>query len=318
MTRRTFLTTTAGVSALRGQAHLEPFPVRGLNLSVTCDMFRGPDRGLPEDDHKAEAWGRPTQGVRQRKYDPDSALAMLHAAGYQAFEMFNWRDVDELNAYRNAQKKYGLNCACLVANKGVRAPGCSLNNPSEHEGFLREIEHAAAAAKLVGSKRLVVLSGMDRPGISRSEQLDHCVDGLRAAIPLLEHHDMTIIVETINTLVTRPGYFLCCSKEAFSVMERVANERVKLLFDIYHVQIMDGHIIPQIRNKIEMIGHFQVGDHPGRHQPGTGEIHHRNVFRQIYNLQQAGKFDGYVGLEYHPTVPLGQTLGAVRELANFG
>ena len=79
---------------MRGQAHLvEPFPVRGLTLSVTCDMFRGPDRGLPEDDHKAEAWGRPTQGVRQRKYDPDSALAMLHAAGYQAFEMFNYSNI---------------------------------------------------------------------------------------------------------------------------------------------------------------------------------------------------------------------------------
>ena len=280
-------------------------------------MFRGRDRGLPEDAHKPEALGRPSQGVSQRKYDPEDALALVHAAGYQAFEMFNWRDPIELEAYRQAQRKYALECACLVANKGVRAPGCSLTDPSEHEGFLREIENASAAAKTVGSKRLVVLSGMDRPGVSRAQQLAHCVSGLKAAAPLLERHGMTIVVETINTLVTRPGYFLCCSKEAFGMIERVASDRVKLLFDIYHVQVMDGHLIPQIRNQIDLIGHFQIGDHPGRHEPGTGEIHYRNVFRQIYELQQAGKFDGYAGLEYHPIAPLGQTLGVVRKLANF-
>ena len=316
MKRRTFLAASAA-AAIPGYAQLKPFPARGLKLSITCDMFRGPDRGLPEDAHKPEAWGRPAQGVRQRKYTPEQALALVHASGYQAFEMFNWRDAAELEAYQKAQRKYGLDCACLVANKGVRAPGCSLNDPAEREGFLREIENTSAAAKTVGAKRLVVLSGMEREGVSRAEQLDHCVAGLKAAVPLLERHDMTIVVETINTLVTRPGYFLCCSKEAFGVIERVTSDRVKLLFDIYHVQIMDGHLIPQIRNKIDMIGHFQIGDHPGRHEPGTGEIHHRNVFRQIYELQQAGKFDGYVGLEYHPIVPLGQTLGAVRELANF-
>ena len=118
-------------------------------------------------------------------------------------------------------------------------------------------------------------------------------------------------------MVTRPGYFLCCSKEAFGVIEAVGSANVKLLFDIYHVQIMDGHLMPQIRNHIDLIGHFQVGDHPGRHQPGTGEINFRNIFRLIYELQQAGRYSGYVGLEYHPTVPLGQTMGAVRELANF-
>lgn len=101
------------------------------------------------------------------------------------------------------------------------------------------------------------------------------------------------------------------------MLRRVDSPRVKLLFDLYHVQVTDGDLILQIRNNIDLIGHFQIGDHPGRMQPGTGEINYRNVFRAIYELQQAGKFDGYAGLEYHPSVPLSQTMAEVRQLATF-
>jgi hydroxypyruvate isomerase len=92
---------------------------------------------------------------------------------------------------------------------------------------------------------------------------------------------------------------------------------VKLLFDIYHVQVMEGDLIPQIRENVDWIGHFHIGDHPGRMQPGTGEINYRNVFRAIYELQEAGKFTGYAALEYHPSVPLAHTMEEVRQLASF-
>ena len=276
-------------------------------------MFLGPDTGLPFDN-PGRTDPRP-QPVR--KYSPDEALALAHASGYQGFEMFNWRDSAERDGYRAAQKKWGHDCVCLVANKGVRAPGCSLVDPAEHESFLEEIERCSQAAKPFGAKRLVVLTGMDREGVSRKEQTDHCVVGLRAAVPILERHDMTIVMEPINTLVTRPGFFLASGSQGFRILERVGSPRVKLLFDIYHVQVQEGNLIPLIRDHIDLIGHFQIGDHPGRHQPGTGEIHHRNVFRAIYDLQQEGRYPGYVSLEYHPTVPLGQTMGAVRLMANF-
>ncbi len=286
----------------------------GLKLSVTCDMFRGNERGLPVDtvDRKDP---RPDPDV---KYTPDEGLALAYSHGYQGFEMFDWRNAEERAAYEAAMRKHGLELVCITANKGVRAPGCGLTDPAEREGFLKEIAEASAVAKDLDCRRLVVLTGFEREGVPRDEQVDSCVEGLREAVPILEEAGMTIVVEPINTLVTRPGFFLAGAREGFEILRRVDSPHVKLLFDIYHVQVSDGDLILQIRDNIDLIGHFQIGDHPGRMQPGTGEINYRNVFRAIYDLQEAGKFDGYAGLEYHPNVTLSQTMAEVRELANFG
>ena len=291
----------------------QPRSSRGLRLSVTCDMFRGPAAGLPFDN-PGRTDPRP-QPVRRRS--PQEALELCHAHGYQGFEMLDWRNPVERDAYREAQGRWGLDCVCLVVNKNPRTPGCSLVDPAERESFLQEVRSCAEAAKPFGARRLVVLTGMEREGLSREDQMDSCVAGLRAAVPILEGHDVSIIVEPINTVVTRPGFFLASASEGFGMLDRVGSPRVQLLFDIYHQQAQEGNLINLIRDHIDRIGHFQVGDHPGRHQPGTGEIHYRNVFRAIYELQQEGRYPGYAGLEYHPTVPLEDTLRAVRKLADF-
>ena len=288
-------------------------PTQGLKLSVTCDMFRGNERGLPVDTVDGKD-PRPDPDV---KYTPDAGLALAKSNGYEGFEMFDWRSEEERSAYAAAMREHGLEAVCITAGKGVRAPGCSLTNPSEREGFLEEVVQASAAATEFECRRLVALTGFEREGVSRAEQVDSCVTGLREAVPILEKAGMTIIVEPINTLVTRPGYFLSGAREGFEVLRRVDSANVKLLFDIYHVQVTDGDLILQIRNNIDWIGHFQIGDHPGRMQPGTGEINYRNVFRAIYELQEDRRFDGYAGLEYHPSVTLPQTMAEVRQLANF-
>ena len=285
----------------------------GLKLSVTCDMFRGEARGLPVDTVDGKD-PRPDPHV---SYTPDEGLALAASHGYQGFEMFDWRNAGERAAYAAAMRKHGLSAVCITANKGVRAPGCGLTDPSEREGFLQEVTAASDAAAEFDCKMLVVLTGFEREGVSRSEQMDSCVAGLREAAPMLEKAGMTVIIEPINTLVTRPGYFLAGARESFEMLRRVDSPNVKLLFDIYHVQVTDGDLILQIRQNIELIGHFQIGDHPGRMQPGTGEINYRNVFREIYELQQEGRFDGYAGLEYHPSVTLPQTMAEVRALATF-
>ena len=288
-------------------------PTKGLKLSVTCDMFRGDERGLPVDTVDGKD-PRPDPDV---KYTPDEGLALAKSHGYEGFEMFDWRSEEGRSAFAAAMGKHSLEAVCITAGKGVRAPGCSLTDPAEREGFLQEIAEASSVAPEFDCRRLVALTGFEREGVSRAEQMDSCVAGLREAVPILEKAGMTIIVEPINTLVTRPGYFLPGAREGFEMLRRVDSANVKLLFDIYHVQVTDGDLILQIQNNIEWIGHFQIGDHPGRMQPGTGEINYRNVFRAIYELQEDGKFDGYSGLEYHPSVTLPQTMAEVRQLANF-
>ncbi len=316
MYRRQFCAAFAGGAAhlLSSCQPLRELPASGLKLSVTCDMFRGEDAGLPFDTP-----GRTDPRPEPRtKYSPDEALALAKSLGYEGFEMFDWRDVDgERAQYRAAQQRHGLSAVCITANKGVRAPGCGLTDPAERDGFLREIQAAAEAAKEFGCGRLVVLTGFEREGVPRSEQMASCVEGLQASVPILEREDMTIVVEPINTLVTRPGYFLAGAREGFEMLRRVGSPRVKLLFDIYHVQVTDGDLISQIRRNIDLIGHFQIGDHPDRLQPGTGEINYRNVFRAIYELGRSGDYDGFAALEYHPNVPLAQTMAEVRDLSRF-
>ena len=246
---------------------------------------------------------------------PD-ALALLTRLGYDGYEMFDWRDPKVMDIFVSLKDKYTLSCECLVANKGVTAPGCGLVNPREHEEFLKQTQLAIDAARAVGAKQLVTLTGNEMGGVPRSEQMANAVAAMRAAAPMLEKNGMTAIVEVLNTYVNHAGYFLYYVRDGAELIDRVGSPNVKLLFDIYHVQIMEGNLIESIRSNIDRIGHFHVGDVPGRHQPGTGEINYRNVFKAIYD--QGDRFRGSVALEYSPTVPLEQDLAAMRQLANFG
>ena len=293
MDRRSFLAFSTGslaLNALGAPPVRELAGQRGLKLSTTWWLVSK----LPVPD----------------------ALALLTRLGYDGYEMFDWRDPKVMDIFVSLKDKYPLSCECLVANKGVSAPGCGLVNPREHEEFLKQTQLAIDAARAVGAKQLVTLTGNEMGGVPRSEQMANAVAAMRDAAPMLEKNGMTAIVEVLNTYVNHAGYFLYYVRDGAELIDRVGSPNVKLLFDIYHVQIMEGNLIESIRSNIDRIGHFHVGDVPGRHQPGTGEINYRNVFKAIYD--QGDRFRGSVALEYSPTVPLEQDLAAMRELTNFG
>jgi len=122
---------------------------------------------------------------------------------------------------------------------------------------------------------------------------------------------ITLIVEPLNTLVNHKGYYLDHTQEAFEIMHEVGSPNVKILFDIYHVQIMDRNLISTIQANLQHIGHFHMGDVPGRHEPGTGEINYTNVFHAI----QEGGFRDFVAMEYSPSKDSMATLAEVRAMA---
>jgi hydroxypyruvate isomerase len=243
------------------------------------------------------------------------ALALLERLGYDAFEMFDWRKPGRLETFAIEMKKCPLTCACLVANWGVTAPGCGLVNPREREGFLRELNASIEAAKEVDARQLVVLTGNELGGLPRSEQMANAVAALREAAPILEKNGIVATVEILNTYVDHAGYFLYHVRDGAELVDRAGSPSVKLLFDIYHVQIMEGNLINNIRLHIDRIGHFDVGDVPGWHEPGTGEINYRNVFKTIYEL--GDRFQGSAALEYGPLASFEENLAAMRSLTNF-
>ena len=292
MDRRSFIGVAAGALSLTQmptalRANLEG--KKGLRLSITWGMLDG--MPVPE------------------------AMALLNRLGYDAYEMFDWRNPATLETFVAEKSKSQLFCACLVANKGVTAPGCGLVNPREREGFMRELEATIEAAKKMDCRQLVTLTGNELGGMPRAEQMANAVAALREAAPLLEKNGMTAIIEILNTYVNHAGYFLYYVRDGAELVDRVGSPNVKLLFDIYHVQVMEGNLIENIRMNIDRIGYFHIGDVPGRHEPGTGEINYRNVFKAIYEL--GDRFQGSVALEYSPLAPLEEDMVAMRGLSSF-
>jgi hydroxypyruvate isomerase len=240
---------------------------------------------------------------------PDQ-MRKVAEAGYQGFEFGDWRAYDPTEITKLAHQLH-LECACLVGNRGVNPKGMGLTNPLERDGFLAEIAASIEAAKRYETTRLVTLTANEVPGMSREDQHQSIVEGLKRAHELVAPHHITLIVEPLNTLVDHKGYYLNHIAEAWDIIREVDSPYVKILFDIYHVQIMDGNLIKNIGSNIGHIGHFHVGDVPGRHQPGTGEIDYPNVFRAIRDTG----FRDFVAMEYLPSLDPMTTLAQVKSIA---
>lgn len=305
MNRRSFLALGAAAAAL---------PAINLNTFAGNSTWPSSPYSVARQSRKLNRLRLSvTWGMMSRMPIPD-ALAKLNDLGYDAYEMFNWRDQKTLDTFLVEAPKYpNLACATLVSNKGVTASECGLVNPKERDQFLKEMEAAIAVANKFNCKRLVTLTGNDVPGMSGEAMMASAVAGLKAAAPMLEKNGITAVIEVLNTYVDHPKYNLYRVGDAAKLIDAVGSPNVKILFDIYHVQIMEGNLIPLIRQNIKRIGHFHIGDNPGRHQPGTGEINYRNVFKAIYDLG----YDGYAALEYGPTIPLTLDLINERNLTIF-
>lgn len=244
------------------------------------------------------------------------SLQRIAEIGFDTCDNFDWRNPGHFAEYKAGLKEFRLGAGVLVVNKkpDVNALGCSLVNPEERAGFLEELRLCIEAAREVNCDRLEVLTGNEMPGVPRDEQMDNCVATLRAAVPQLEASGSIAVVELLNSVVDHPGYFLNTVEDGVEMVRRVGSPRVKLLFDIYHVQVMQGNVIQRIRDSFDFVGQYHFADVPGRHEPGTGEINFRNVFKALFDL----KYDGFITAEYHPTDLSFRDLEHVKLLATFG
>jgi hydroxypyruvate isomerase len=226
--------------------------------------------------------------------------AKVKAAGVDAFEFWGWRgrDMDRLARLR---EELGMEVAGFACETGgpLVAPGSA-------ERIMAPLKDTLATARKLGCRQIIAQVGNELQGVPRAQQHANCVEAFRAAAPLCEDAGVTLSIETLNVLVDHKGYYLATSEEGFRMVDAVGSSHVRLLFDVYHQQITEGNLIANITANIGKIAHFHVADVPGRHQPGTGEINYRNVFRAI----SAAGFTGFLGLEMWPTVDHTQ---AIRE-----
>jgi hydroxypyruvate isomerase len=154
-------------------------------------------------------------------------------------------------------------------------------------------------AKRVNAKWMTVVPGRVDTRLEMNYQTAHVVEALRRAAAICEPHGLVLVIEPLNTLRDHPGQFLTRIPQAYQICKAVGSPSCKILFDLYHQQITEGNLIPNIEAAWDEIAYFQVGDNPGRKEPGTGEINYGSVFRHIH-----GKgYTGIVGMEHGNSRP---------------
>ncbi len=180
------------------------------------------------------------------------------------------------------------------------------NRRENHPTLLRELEATIPRAAAEGVPNVIGMFG-NRAGLSDSEGIDACVAGLREIAPLAEEEGVTLCLELLNSKVDHPDYQGDRTAFGVAVVEAVGSPRVKLLYDIYHMQIMEGDVIRTIRDNMEWIAHFHTGGVPGRGElDETQELEYRGICRAIAGTG----FDGFVAHEF---VPTREPLASLRE-----
>jgi len=200
------------------------------------------------------------------------------------------------------QKQIGEKMASLGMRMGVFvAHTISWNKPNlvtgkklHQDEFLEEIRNSVETAKRVNAKWMTVVPGHIDLGLEEGYQTANLVDLLRKACEILEPHGLVIVVESLNHWANHPGQFLTKIPQAYEICRAVDSPSCKILFDLYHQQVTEGNLIPNIDLAWDEIGYFQIGDNPGRKEPGTGEINYRNVFKHLHSKG----YKGILGMEH--------------------
>ncbi|MGB0467867.1 MAG: hydroxypyruvate isomerase family protein [Pontibacterium sp.] len=175
---------------------------------------------------------------------------------------------------------------------GERGIAC---HPDRTKEFKTGVQQALNYAQALGVKRINCLSGIHPAGVPDVIALDTFANNLRYAASVFEAADIQLLAEAINTQDI-PGFYLNKSSQLFDIKDKFNINNLKLQYDVYHMQIMEGNLTQTIQNNLSTIGHLQVADVPGRHEPGTGEINFTNLFKAI----EAMEYSGIISLEYIP------------------
>lgn len=184
---------------------------------------------------------------------------------------------------------------------GERGIAC---HPDRVEEFRAGVEKAIDYATVLGCKQVNCLAGIQPQGVSLEQARRTLVENLRYAAEKLEAAGILLLAEPINTRDI-PDFFLNRTEQALAIFDEVGSRNLKLQYDIYHMQIMEGDLAPTIEKHLDRIAHVQLADNPGRHEPGTGEIHYPFLFAHLDRLG----YDGWIGCEYKPKTTTKEGLG---------
>ncbi|MFW5972943.1 MAG: hydroxypyruvate isomerase family protein [Bacteroidota bacterium] len=251
-----------------------------------------------------------TTGTFNLKYAPHFGMFSNHAGddlidqlrfaydqGFRAWEDngMKGRSVEMQERIAQTMGELGMDMGVFVAHTIYwDRPNLASGDPDLRAQFLSEIRESVEVARRVNATWMTVVPGHADLRLEMDYQTANVVESLRRAAEILEPHGLVMVLEPLNWFRDHPGQFLTKVPQAYKICKAVNSPSCKILFDIYHQQITEGNIIPNLDMAWDEVAYLQIGDNPGRNEPTTGEINYRNVFRHVHEK----RFAGILGMEH--------------------
>ena len=246
-------------------------------------------------------------------------IRFCHDMGFRA--MFDnglmGRPVGDQVKIANEMHRLGMELGPFVLYADFAVTSFVLNKPEIREMLVNKMKEGVEVAKRTGVKWALVVPGRYDERLHRDFQTANIIDNLRYCCDIMEPAGLTIVLEPLNTIHDHPGLFLNGIPQAYSICRAVNRPVCKIVDDVYHQQITEGNLIPNIEAAWSEIAAFHLGDNPGRNEPTTGEINFKNVFRYIYGK----KYEGVLCMEHGMKLPgkegEARVIQAYRECDSF-
>lgn len=230
----------------------------------------------------------------------EDRFKLAKESGFEYIEFWSWKDKD-IYKIKELCSKYNLKIASFSGDKDF-----SMVNKNEKNDYIYFITKSIETANKLNCKNLVIHSNALGDGgvvlnsyedISNYEKFANMYDVLKTLAPIAEKNKVTFVLESLNTKVDHIGNFLAYTKDSVNLIKMVNSQYIKVLYDVYHMQINEGNIINTLDKYIKYISYIHIADVPGRNEPGKGEINYTNVIKKLDELN----FDGVIGFELSPS-----------------
>ena len=226
------------------------------------------------------------------------------AAGLDTVEFHMWQDRKDLDIIERTLRETQMKLACIVVN-----PRCGTADGSKQAFFVESMTSSIAMAKRLGARAVVAAGGPAVPGATAAQQHAATVTLLKAIAPVAEKAGIQIWLENLNSRIDHKGFYLDTAKECLDVIEEVGSPAIRLMYDAYHSVVM-GESPREVLKRAHLIGHVQVADTNGRHEPGSGTIDWQDFMAA---LRESG-YTGDIGMEYRPSGDSAATVARTRKV----
>jgi hydroxypyruvate isomerase len=285
MNRRKFLTHAA---ALTG-------------VSCVSDPGGAPVEPETAKNHSWHLRYAPRMHLLGEEISVEQHLEIYAGYGFRAFEYNGLprnHTLDEAAGIRKKMDELAMELGVFVVNSDGWK-GDALVDAKFHAGFLGDVRTALDYHQVMHNQWATVTSGLSVDYLSLERQTQNVIAGLKKAAEIMEGSNLTLVLEPLNVRVDHAGYHVVTSEHAARIVDGVGSNHVKILFDIYHQQISEGNLTDNLDRYWDKIAYLQIGDVPGRKEPGTGEIRYQHLFRHVYEKG----YQGMLGMEHGLSQP---------------